>query len=416
MEANTFGYSVGYSGSVTKRRTPGDGSLYKRSDGLWVGAIDVTTADGKRRRKTVSSKNRNTVLVKLRELRAQIDAGQVATTPSTTLSRWLDNWLENVIGPHIRPMTYKSYEQVIRLHIKPHIGAKRLNRLTAEDIRGMERAVQARSHRFAQLAHAVLGGALKQAVIEGHLTRSPVDAVKPPEYIAKKRAAFTAEIATGLIKTAFARGQIEGTMWAMAFSTGTRRSELIGIEWDRVDLVEGYVDMGWQLQRMKKGWTPPAGFEARPCAGTLWFTKPKSKAGSRVVPLLPVMVEALRQLKELDADNPNPHGLLFHHAADGRPITPEEFHSRWKALLADAGVPDVPAHTIRHTCATLLQNSGVDDQTRELILGHSSAAATRAYVHIDKSRQRAAVAGGLAELMPAAAPDTPEVPTNLRQT
>jgi integrase len=369
---------------------------------MWVGALDITTADGKRRRKTVSSKDRGTAMVKLRELHAKVAAGQIATTPSTTLTRWLDNWLENIIGPHIRPMTKRSYEQVIRLHIKPHIGTKRLDRLTAENIRGMERAVQERSHRFAQLAHSVLSAALKQAMTEGLIARNPVDAVKPPEYLAKKRSAFTAEIATGLIQTAFARGQFEGTMWAMAFSTGTRRSELIGIEWDRVNLVGGYVDMGWQLQRMKKGWTPPAGMEARQCHGTLWFTRPKSKAGSRVLPLLPLMVEALRRLKELDADNPNPHNLLFHHAVDGRPITPEEFHSGWKALLADAGVPDVPAHTIRHTCATLTQAAGVDDQTRELILGHSSAAATRAYVHIDKTRQRAAVEGGLAELMPAA--------------
>jgi integrase len=402
MEANPFGYSVGYSGSMTKRRTPGNGSLYKRSDNIWIGAIDVTT-DGKRHRKTVSSKDRNTAIAKLRELRTQIDAGRVTTTTTTSITTgaWLDYWLEHIIGPHIRPMTKRSYEQVIRLHIKPQIGAKRLNRLTADDIRGMESTVQARSHRFAQLAHAVLGNALKQAMTEHRIPHNPIDAVKPPEYLAKKRSAFTAEIAAGLIKTGFARGQMEGTMWAMAFSTGTRRSELIGIEWDRVNLEEGHVDLGWQLQRMKRGWTPSAGMEARPCAGTLWFTKPKSKAGSRVVPLLPVMVEALKRLKEVDADNPNPYGLLFHRI-DGHPVTPEEFHSGWKALLADAGVPDVPAHTIRHTCATLMQAAGVDDQTRELILGHSSAAATRAYVHIDKTRQRAAVEGGLAELMPAA--------------
>lgn len=384
---------------MTKRRSPGDGTLFKRADGLWVGRVEVPSLDGKRRQKVVSSKDRNTCLRKLNEARAQVDAGAVVMTSATTVGKWLDTWLEDIAGPHIRPMTKRSYEQVIRLHIKPHIGTKRLDRLTAEDIRRMEKAVQERSERFAQLAHAVLGKSLKQALIEGHIARNPIDAVKPPQYIAKQRSAFTAEIATRLIQTAFARGHIEGTMWAMAFSTGTRRSELIGVEWARVNLDEGYVDLGWQLQRMKKGWTPPAGFEARQCSGTLWWTRPKSKAGSRVVPLLPVMVEALRQLKDIDTGL-NPHNLVWHHD-DGRPITPEEFHSGWKALLADAEVPDAPAHSIRHTTATLLQAAGVDDQTRELLLGHSSAAVTRAYVHIDKSRQRAAVHGGLTELMPA---------------
>ena len=383
---------------MTKRRSPGDGTLFKRADGMWIGRVEIRSFDGKRRQKVVSSKDRNACLRRLKEARAQVDSGAVIMTSSTTVGKWLDTWLEDIAGPHIRPMTKRSYEQVIRLHVKPHIGSKRLDRLSAEDIRGMEKAVQEKSERFAQLAHAVLGKSLKQALVEGHIARNPIDAVAPPKYIAKQRSAFTAEIATRLIQTAFQRGHIEGTMWAMAFSTGTRRSELIGIEWDRVDLDEGYVDLGWQLQRMKKGWTPPAGFEARQCSGTLWWTRPKSKAGSRVVPLLPFMVAALRQLKELDA-GPNPHGLVW-HLDDGRPITPELFHQGWKSLLADAEVPDAPAHSIRHTTATLLQAAGVDDQTRELLLGHSSAAVTRGYVHIDQSRQRAAVQGGLTELMP----------------
>jgi hypothetical protein len=59
------------------------------------------------------------------------------------------------------------------------------------------------SDRFAQLAHAVLGKALKQATVEGLIPRNPMDAVEPPRYVPKTRAAFSAEVAAHIIATAY---------------------------------------------------------------------------------------------------------------------------------------------------------------------------------------------------------------------
>jgi integrase len=189
----------------------------------------------------------------------------------------------------------------------------------------------------------------------------------------------------------------------MAFLTGARRGELLGLEWDRVDLDEGWIDLAWQLQRLPKDYKPGPGVEARRIAGTLWWTRPKSRAGSRVVPLIAPLAAALRQLQNVQ-NGQNPHGLVFHHD-DGRPISPEEHFADWKALLELAGIPHVPMHAARHTTATLLHAAGVDEDTRKLILGHSSATATRGYVHVDRSRAALAL-GNLSALMPSTpAPD-----------
>lgn len=362
---------------MPKSRSHGQGGLFKRSDGMWCGTVEIPSTDGKRRTKRVYSKSRNEAARKLRELRAEIAAGRVPTTSTTTVGKWLDHWLENVAKPEIRPTTYKSYEQVLRLHVKPHIGGTRLNKLTAEDVRRMKSAVQEKSERFAQLGYAVLNSSLKQAMVEGMLSTNPLDAVKPPRYTPAERSSFDAATATKILETAFAsRDAMEGCAWAIMFLTGCRRGELLGLQWDRVNLNEGFIDLGWQLQRLQKNWKPEAGEEARQIAGTLWWTKPKSKAGTRVVPLVGPLLAALKKLAELDT-GPNPHGLVFHFD-DGRPWTPEDFHSMWKSILTDTKVTSVPLHSIRHTTATLLQSAGVPEDMRQLILGHNSAAVTRA--------------------------------------
>src|SRR5690348_818621 len=64
----------------TPRRTYGTGTLFQRSDGYWIGAIDLPTVNGERRRKTVSSKRKDVAIKRLRRLRKDIDLGRVTAT------------------------------------------------------------------------------------------------------------------------------------------------------------------------------------------------------------------------------------------------------------------------------------------------------------------------------------------------
>lgn len=367
----------------------------------------------------MSSKDRGECARKLRDLRKQIDAGQLPSTTSTTVSKWLEHWVETIVKPNRAPNTYRSYEQVIRLHINPHIGARRLDKLTAEDIRGVYAKTGEKSPRFALLAHQALSRALKQAANEGLLYRNPMQAVEAPGYTPGKRKAFPADIAQQLIQAAFRNGdEMGGTRWATAFLTGARKGELIGLEWDRIDLHQGFIDLSWQMQRLKGAhgcgeqscgkkyasscpavvWKFPPGYEVRQIVGSLWWTRPKTAAGTRIIPIskLPPLLEALRRLKAFD--NTNPHGLVFHQP-DGRPISPEQHHTDWKALLAVAGLPDAPGHAIRHSTTTMLRKAGVPQDVRMMITGHSSVQAHEIYVHLEHEDAADAL-GELSAIMP----------------
>lgn len=395
---------------MSPRRSPGDGKPYKRKDGMWIGAVVIPSADGKRRRVTVSSRDYNTAVKKHRELRQKVAKGEVSTTGNTTVAKWLDHWLETIQRPHVRPTTYRYYEGTVRNLIQPLLGGKRLDRLTPEDVRRMHRAIQEESTRNAQKAQQVLQRALKDAEAEGLLARNVAAAVRKPNHTAEEKEALSLEVAAHILTTAERHSDALASRWAVAFWTGARQGELLGLTWDHVDLEAGKIELAWQLQSLGKThgcgqqanddypcgkvrpgfcpdakWVVPPGFSFRECHKSLVWTRPKSKAGIRSVPLLPAVVEILRDLKARDGYNP--HNLVWHHE-DGRPWSPTEDAKVWKQLLERAGVEHVGVHAIRHSTATILQAAGVDEMTRMALMGHSSAASQRGYIHIDHTVTR----------------------------
>lgn len=392
------------------RRPRGDGSLYKRDDGLWVGRVELTPKDGKRRWKKVSAKDRNEAIRKLKKLRADIDSGRIAVTSAATVQQWMERWLKDIHKRKIRPSTYQSYDRIIRHHITPHIGAKRLDRLTPAHVRQMHDAID--SSRAAQQAHVILQRALDDAEKEGIVTRNVAKVVDKPKHATAGRQPLTADQAKKLLRSAIDTNDPWATRWAAALLLGARQGELLGLQWSRVDLEHGIADFSWQLQyvpqahgcgerhsdgtwpckRQRPGWCPqrkwdlPRGFEHQKLHRSLLLTRPKSAAGTRIVPLPAPLWVMLRQYPHTQ---PNPHGLVWH--IDGNPVGPRDDYTNWQKALETAGLPAAPLHAARHTTATLLLEAGVPEDVRMAILGHNSATVTRAYAHIDHTLTRKAM-------------------------
>ncbi|MGV0042073.1 tyrosine-type recombinase/integrase [Mycobacterium colombiense] len=421
------------------RRTKGDGGLFQRADGMWIGRVELPPVDGIRRRRQVSSRDFDTAAAELRKLRRDVDEGRIAVTGNTTVEKWLERWITE-IHPNSprrpRPTTIRDYRTSIRLHINPHIGKKRLDKLTPTDIRKMQSAIGAR--RAAEKAHVILQKALKDAIREQMITRNVAELVYKPTYTRGKRQSMSADLAKRVIATAFtSRDKSEATRWAAAFLTGARQGELLGLTWECIDLDAGVMNITWQLQQLSRihgcgnptevdgkpvypcgkkrpgfcpqaRWDLPADFEYRECHKSLLWTRPKTQAGDRWVPIIAPLLAQLAELH--DRQGHNPHDLVWHYP-DGRPIGPREDYEAWRSLLIDAQViaPEgqtLPMHVARHTTATLLRAAGVDEQTRMEILGHATVDSQRIYAHADRARHLAAM-GNLAELISIEKSQTP---------
>jgi integrase len=390
------------------KRTAGDGGLFKRKDGLWVGAVELPKIDGKRRTKTVSSKDRNVAMAKLKKMRRDVEDGRIA------VAQWLNRWITDIHGPTIRPTTKVGYESCIRLYIVPVIGSKRLEKLVPQDVRDMHRHAAKTSQRAAQKSHVIIQRALSDAVNEGLVARNVAAIVHKPKAKTVQREPLTADQAKLLLRVAINGGDPWATRWAAALLLGARQGELLGLQWDRVDLEAGLVDLSWQLQQLQQShgcgpkdvssglypcgkvrvgfcpqrhWNLPPGFEFKVLHRSLVLTRPKTQAGYRVVPLPLPLWEMLRRMPQGDL---NPHGLVWHHE-DGRPIGPRKDYGNWQLSLTAAELPAAPLHVARHTTATLLLEAGVSEQVRMQILGHTSVQVTRGYAHVDQSLAREAM-------------------------
>jgi integrase len=390
------------------RRQKGTGSLHKRrSDGLWIGSVSGYGLDGRRKRRTVSSKDRATAQRKLTALVAQVNDQGGLPARGLTVETWLTTWLDTIAAKRVRPRTLATYRGYARTHLIPALGRHRLDRLQPQHVRAMtDGMVKAgASSTTALQAHAILTKALTDAVREGHITRNVAQLVDRPRKEASDRGALTPEQAVTLLRSVDKTAM--GARWAAALFLGARQGEVLGLEWDRVNLDAGTVDLSWQLQRLpwrhgcrndsnisshrpascpKRELDVPRGFELRPITGALALTRPKSRAGQRVIPLPPPMLAALTWHRA----NTQGTGLVWTRA-NGDPIDPKADNAEWHAALERAGLPSVPLHAARHSCATLLLRAGVDQRVIASLMGHSNVTTTSGYLHADLTLQRDAM-------------------------
>lgn len=124
--------------------------------------------------------------------------------------------------------------------------------------------------------------------------------------------------------------------------------------------------------------------DLRPAATSLRITGKGNK--TRIVPLLPVVVEAVETYRELCPYHLDPEGPLFRGARGGK-LQAGIIQRGMQKLRSAFNLPDTATpHALRHSFATHLLAGGGDLRTIQELLGHASLSTTQVYTGVDASR------------------------------
>jgi integrase len=177
------------SGTIRKKTVTRNGKEYTFWEARYTAGYDPGT--GKQIQRSISGKTQKEVALKLKAATAALDTGTYTAPSKMTVGEWMDIWAKDYLGG-VKPYTVASYKGTIKNHIKPALGASRLESLNAHTIQsfynslGSERdGKPALSPKTVKNIHGVLHKALQQAVMIGYIRFNPSDACTLPRILKK---------------------------------------------------------------------------------------------------------------------------------------------------------------------------------------------------------------------------------------
>ena len=362
------------------KRGSGEGSIYKRSDGRWTAVVDLGWLDGKRNRKSMYAKTRKEVQEKLnmaldahrKELSFQSDR--------LTVREFLSDWLRESVKPKVRPRTYQSYAEIVRIHLEPSLGRIRLSKLTPRDVQKLinSKLNDGLSPRRVQYVHAVLRSALGRAEKWGIIARNVAKLADIPKVEQPEINPFDPSEARLFVKTI--AGERLEALYLLAIATGLRQAEVLGLSWEDIDFGKSQCTVRKTLQRID---------------GEFRFVEPKTTRSRRTLALSDIVISSLRERKGkqigemlVAGDKWESSDLVFTDSY-GRPLSDRVVRARFYRILESVGLRRQRFHDLRHACASLMISQGVPSREVMETLGHSTIAMTlNRYAHIFQEARR----------------------------
>lgn len=360
------------------RRAAGDGSFHTRANGLIQHRVSLgRDACGKRIVLMAYGRSivecRNKMAIQIEQVRRE---GGVALPDGTTIGTWTAAWLARK-KPAIAPATYPQYEAAVRIHIVPHLGRVRIDRLRVRDVdawlAGLEKdGVGGRARQYARM---VLGNAVRDAVRLDMVGHNVVADVHTPAHRSAEFAVWEIDEARAFLASAAECRY--AAFWTLWLTTGARPHELLGLRPQDVDLTRGEISITKQLRR-----------------GGYGRAALKTRSSRRTLGLAPMAIDALKAHREGMLAEGLRASLWFFPRPDGGPTVYRTLIAdHYETIVARTSTIDekgrrVPLnrnrpYDIRHTYATLALKVGVPIKVVSEALGHVSIELTlRTYAHV----------------------------------
>ncbi len=355
-----------------KNKRDGNGKLSGRAGTVYDVNIKYQTPEG---RKTYAKKgftNKSDAVQHEAEMRTKLlNPTYVVTTSAgskQTLGEYMDSWMA-IHSRSLRPSTIAGYKSHIKNHIVAHIGHLRLNQITPVLLDNLfakllDRGLANATVRYVQ---RILSGAFEHARKYGYIEGNPArDTITKFGKGGKTPDPYTIEQMRALL------AQSIGTEWEMPVFLGglygMRRSEILGLRWENVDLEKNYFSIVEQLP-----------FRLPPGTKTIEEFAP-TKSNDRVLPITAetkpfflrqkMLQEQQKKMIQMSDERYYDNNLVV-AKSNGAPYRADRVSANFGQFLRHLNMPHMRFHDLRHTAATNMHQLTGDFFSVGEILGHT---------------------------------------------
>lgn len=366
-----------------KRRQNGEGTIYRRPNGLWVAEITLGYDSNKKRiKKTLSSMDLEKLKKKLNDVKYLNDRQMISEPSDCTVGEWLIFWLENYKKNSVKPTTYDCYYNCYKAHLLPNFGDVKLDKLNTIMIQKLLNELSAdHAPSSVKKVYLTLSQAYEQAIKLNMLYKNPCSGVALPRASKSPATAFSLQQQQAFLEMC-QEDNTYNNLYKFAFATGMRLGELLALTWDKFD--GNNVIVSSNLQTVKD-YDESADKKSKTIIGS---TK---RDNVRIIPLSKSAAAAVKSQMERNTTGSD---FVFYSSV-GTPLMKRNIYrdmeNKFKNSTCD--MTGLTFHSIRHSFATRLLEKGADIKTISELLGHKSIQITLdIYSHVSQNLKRNTIA------------------------
>ncbi len=292
-----------------------------------------------------------------------------------TLFMKFNDFIDKIFLPYVLKTrelsTYHKYEKDLRL-FRQQIGNMRMIFITKKTIKALLKTFEDRGLKQNTICgyFKVINAIFNFAVKNKNIFRNPCRGIWVKDGTSCA-GVFTPEEINKLLGRLKNKYPLIWLPTYIAFNTGMRRGEIVGLTWSNVDLNRKEILVKQSL--------------CRTVAGVIYIKKPKTDSGIRIIAISDEVVEVLKKIK-------NKSNCEFVVAGwNGKCMDPQYLTNYFSKAVRECDISNHRFHDLRHTHASLLLAAGVSINVVSARLGHATIEITlKVYSHMLPGQQHAA--------------------------
>lgn len=356
------------------------GTIRKRNNNAWQLIITLgVDYSGKQKRayRTVYCNTKKQAEKELNKFVAEAENDLINKSSNMNISQLFDLYYATIAEKSLKKSTLRGINSSYKIHIKPNLGLKKVNKLKRIDIQQWINDMTV-SPKTVRNNLSVLRTMLEFSISMDIIGNNPCDHIVLPKKNKHEAKYFNKnEITTLLIaldNLSYEQLKFKTAILILLFG-GLRKGEVLGLNWEDIDFNNNIIHIT-RTRQIAAG-------------GGIYEDTPKTENSIRNVALPIQVMQHLKKLQLVQKQNKLILGTKFENSPAvlqndvGRTLYPQVLQRWFSIFLEQNNLPKIGLHGLRHTHASMLANLQMENLQISRRLGHSQLSTTlNIYTHL----------------------------------